>query len=146
MRGKILKVVFWSLFLIIGIKVVASLFLLLIHISNLQAKEKSKFEGCPPEFSKVLFIEREKLLKKEMELKAKEEELKEKGLVDFVSDIEKVIEKSEEGIGVIFPAISPLVLKEVAKAGKLMPHKCTYFYPKILTGFVIREVKGKPVK
>jgi flagellar motility protein MotE (MotC chaperone) len=106
MRGKILKVVFWSLFLIIGIKVVASLFLLLIHISNLQAKEKSKFEGCPPEFSKVLFIEREKLLKKEMELKAKEEELKlfEKRIreqIAVLKDLEASVEEKLNKIKII---------------------------------------------
>ena len=108
MRGKILKVVFWSLFLIIGIKVVASLFLLLIHISNLQAKEKSKFEGCPPEFSKVLFIEREKLLKKEMELKAKEEE--------FLELLKK--EKAEVAVGLCHlgnPLVRGVDLPEVLR-------------------------------
>ncbi len=76
----------------------------------------------------------------------KEEELKEKGLVKFYSTEKEVLKKSEKGLGVIFPVISPLILKEVAGVGKLMPHKCTYFYPKILTCLLLREIKGEPVK
>ena len=77
----------------------------------------------------------------------KEEELKEKGKVLFFSQMEDVMEKSEkEGLGVVFPVLSPLVLKDIASAGKRMPHKCTYFYPKILTGFLLKEARGSLIK
>ncbi len=77
----------------------------------------------------------------------KEEELKEKGKVLFFSQMEDVMEKSEkEGLGVVFPVLSPLVLKKVASAGKRMPHKCTYFYPKVLTGFLLKEARGNLLK
>ncbi len=77
---------------------------------------------------------------------AKEEEFKEKGKVLFFSQMEELMEKSEEGLGVVFPVISPLVLKDIASAGKRMPHKCTYFYPKILTGFLLKEARGSLLK
>ena len=77
-----------------------------------------------------------------------EEELKEKGKVSFISDVKEVLDtvKKERGIGVIFPGVSPKVLKEVALAGKRMPHKSTYFYPKILTGMLLNEVSGKDLR
>ncbi len=77
---------------------------------------------------------------------AKEEEFKEKGKVLFFSQMEELMEKSEEGLGVVFPVLSPLVLKDIASAGKRMPHKCTYFYPKILTGFLLKEARGSLLK
>ncbi len=77
-------------------------------------------------------------------LKVKEEELKEKGRVKFISDVEKLMEETKNGaVGVIFPSISAEVLKKVSQAKKLMPHKCTYFYPKILTGMLLNEISGK---
>lgn len=74
----------------------------------------------------------------------KEEDLKDAGKVKFISDRETLIEEVKKGaLGVAFPSISPIILKKVAQAKKLMPHKCTYFYPKILTGMVLNEVSGK---
>jgi uncharacterized protein (DUF1015 family) len=34
-------------------------------------------------------------------------------------------------------------VKKVARAGERMPHKSTYFYPKLLTGLVINALEGK---
>lgn len=77
-------------------------------------------------------------------LKIKEEELKEKNKVKFISEPKKLIEETQKGaMGVIFPLISTEILKKVSQAKKLMPHKCTYFYPKILTGLVLNELSGK---
>ena len=76
--------------------------------------------------------------------KIKEEVLRKKGKVKFVSDTRDLIIEAQKGaIGVIFPSISPQILKKVAQAKKLMPHKCTYFYPKNLTGLILNEVSGR---
>jgi uncharacterized protein (DUF1015 family) len=80
----------------------------------------------------------------ESALKIREEELKEKGKVRFISDLDELIKEVQKGaIGIIFPFISAEILKKVSQAKKLMPHKCTYFYPKILTGLVLNEISGK---
>jgi uncharacterized protein (DUF1015 family) len=80
-------------------------------------------------------------------LNIKEEDLKEKGKVKFISGKEELIEEVKKGaLGVAFPFISPVILKKVSQAKKLMPHKCTYFYPKILTGLILNEVSGKSLK
>jgi len=77
----------------------------------------------------------------------KEEVLKERGEVEFLAE-EKEVYKKAKGpfVGILFPRVSPLILKEVALKGKVMPHKSTYFYPKILTGLVLAEVSERPVK
>lgn len=80
----------------------------------------------------------------ELTLGFSEETLKERGEVEFLADPKVVIQRvPQQGLGVLFPMVSPLILKEIATAGKLMPHKSTYFHPKILTGLVISEVSGK---
>lgn len=77
-------------------------------------------------------------------LEVKEEELAQKGKVKFLSKIEKLENEVKKGaLGVIFPALSPEVFKNIACKKELMPPKCTYFYPKILTGFVLNEVSGQ---
>lgn len=76
-----------------------------------------------------------------------EEKFKEEGRVEFLSDLEKIKEKVNQNlpsaVGILFPSISPLILKKIAQANKLMPHKSTYFYPKILTGLVFNQIKGE---
>ena len=77
-------------------------------------------------------------------LNIKEENLKNAEKVKFIADRETLIEEVKKGaLGIAFPSISPMILKKVAQAKKLMPHKCTYFYPKILTGIILNEVSGK---
>jgi uncharacterized protein (DUF1015 family) len=76
-----------------------------------------------------------------------EEELKAKGKVEFFSNsIEKIkTMKDKKGFFVLFPRVSPQVLRDVVSSGRLMPHKSTYFYPKILTGTIFYEAKGNPL-
>ncbi len=80
-------------------------------------------------------------------LKKSEEKLKEEGKVEFTSDLQKVKELVDKNltsaVGIIFPTISPLILKKITQANKLMPHKSTFFYPKILTGMVFHQIKGE---
>lgn len=76
-----------------------------------------------------------------------EEKIKEEKKVEFFSELiklkEKVDKNSHLAVGILFPSISPLVLKKVTQANKLMPHKSTFFYPKILTGMVFNQIKGE---
>jgi uncharacterized protein (DUF1015 family) len=82
----------------------------------------------------------------EQAFQIKEESLKEQNQVEFISEVREVFNHvKDQEIGVIFPELSPLILKEVALQGKRMPHKSTFFYPKILTGLVLNEVSGKPL-
>ncbi len=77
----------------------------------------------------------------------KEEDLKAQNRVKFLSDVSRVLEECQGSkIGVVFPVLSPEVLKRVAEAGKRMPHKSTYFFPKILTGVLLNELRGNKVE
>ncbi len=76
-----------------------------------------------------------------------EEELKAKGEVEFFSNsIERLKKKNARGgFFVLFPRVLPQVLRDVVSSGRLMPHKSTYFYPKVLTGTIFYEAKGNPL-
>ncbi len=77
----------------------------------------------------------------------KEERLVEKGKGRFACSVEEVLKDVRNGAtGVVFPVMSPYILKKVAQAKKRMPHKCTYFYPKILTGMLLNEINGKELE
>jgi len=57
--------------------------------------------------------------------------------------VEKVIENAKGNrVGVVFPMLSPFIIKKVSLSGKTMPHKSTYFYPKILTGVLLKQANG----
>ncbi|MFN4196837.1 MAG: DUF1015 family protein [Caldimicrobium sp.] len=74
----------------------------------------------------------------ENSLKIQEAELKKAEEVEFTGSEKEAIEKAnKKGFAVLFPKSPIKLLKEIAKKGKIMPHKATYFYPKILTGAVI---------
>ncbi len=80
-------------------------------------------------------------------IKLKEEKLRKENKVKFVSDVKELLKEVKKGaLGIIFPYTSPQILKKVTEAKKLMPHKCTYFYPKILTGLILNEIKGEYIK
>lgn len=70
-----------------------------------------------------------------------EKTLKEKGLLRYtpwLSEIKKDLSAGNRAL--ILPETPLSVLEKVATSGKVMPHKSTYFYPKILTGFVIFRI------
>ncbi|MFN3504615.1 MAG: DUF1015 family protein [Caldimicrobium sp.] len=74
----------------------------------------------------------------EKSLNLQELELKKAEEVEFTGSEKEAIEKAnKKGFAVLFPKSSVNLLKEIAKKGKTMPHKATYFYPKILTGAVV---------
>jgi len=70
-----------------------------------------------------------------------EKDLKEKGLLQYtpwLSEIQKALSAGHSSL--ILPKTPLSVLEKVAARGKVMPHKSTYFYPKILTGLVIFRI------
>ncbi|MCS7199986.1 MAG: DUF1015 domain-containing protein [Caldimicrobium sp.] len=80
----------------------------------------------------------------ELALGILEADLKDRKEVRFVPQLEEVLKEAKgEAFGILFPKVSAKILKLIANRGKLMPHKSTYFYPKILTGMVISEISGK---
>jgi uncharacterized protein (DUF1015 family) len=42
---------------------------------------------------------------------------------------------------VLVPAVSVKEMNAIVRAGRLMPQKSTYFYPKIITGLVFRSLE-----
>ena len=70
-----------------------------------------------------------------------EKDLQERGLLIYTPWVEEVEhEAAQGGLGFLLPATALKTLVRVAAAGRVMPHKSTYFYPKILTGTVIFRI------
>lgn len=61
--------------------------------------------------------------------------------ISYTHDFEKAIELAEEEDGIAFILNPPLVsdIKNVSLSGATMPQKSTYFYPKVLSGIVMRK-------
>jgi uncharacterized protein (DUF1015 family) len=53
-------------------------------------------------------------------------------------EVVSLVRSGEYKLGFILPNISPLDIFDVSMAGEKMPHKTTYFYPKLLSGLVFR--------
>ncbi len=68
------------------------------------------------------------------------EDLEKKGAIKYTVDLERAIESLDERdlLFVLNPMPIEQVL-EIADRGLILPHKSTYFYPKILTGMVINS-------
>ena len=76
-----------------------------------------------------------------------ERTLKESGLLRYTPWIPEIKKEIRAGTQAFVLPQTPLsMLKKVASSGKLMPHKSTYFHPKILSGFVIFRInpESKP--
>jgi uncharacterized protein (DUF1015 family) len=70
-----------------------------------------------------------------------ESDLKDQGRLIYTPWIERLFQEAMgTWFGFVLPSTPVLALEEVAKAGLVMPHKSTYFYPKILTGTVFFEI------
>ncbi|WP_022852877.1 DUF1015 domain-containing protein [Thermodesulfatator atlanticus] len=74
--------------------------------------------------------------------------LKTQGKAFFMPWTSRIIENASGGkFGFLLAPTPVLALEKVANAGTVMPHKSTYFHPKILTGMVFFEIspdKGPP--
>ncbi|MBX6422109.1 DUF1015 domain-containing protein [Thermosulfurimonas sp. F29] len=70
-----------------------------------------------------------------------EKDLKEKGLLSYTPWSEEVYKEASKGaLGILLPPTPIEALERVASSGKVMPHKSTYFHPKILTGLVVFRI------
>ena len=79
------------------------------------------------------------LLKEALDLE--EARLKEAERLIYTPWVEEILEKAPKGwFGFLLPATHVSALQEVADAGLVMPHKSTFFFPKILTGTVFFEI------
>lgn len=115
-----------------------------VMIFRIKQEVYERFQQKDPVLSKLTLYNFLSLMEQAFQIK--EESLKEQNQVEFISEVREVFNHvKDQEIGVIFPELSPLILKEVALQGKRMPHKSTFFYPKILTGLVLNEVSGKPL-
>jgi len=69
-------------------------------------------------------------------------------LIDYFSDPDEALDRAVkesltgEGDSVIFLMNNTLVdqVRQVSDAGLIMPHKSTYFYPKVMTGLVMNQL------
>jgi uncharacterized protein (DUF1015 family) len=61
--------------------------------------------------------------------------------IDAVPLLERVMAGELEG-AFLMNATRPEQMAAVCRAGELMPHKSTYFYPKLLTGLVFHSLEG----
>jgi len=60
-----------------------------------------------------------------------------------VKDAEAGVASVREGQAAMIFLLNPTRLEEVlavARAGEKMPHKATYFYPKVFSGIVMRKL------
>lgn len=67
--------------------------------------------------------------------------------IEYLRDADEGIarvDQGEAGALIYVPAPGPRDILEVASAGDVMPHKSTYFYPKLLTGLVMNDL-SRPV-
>jgi uncharacterized protein (DUF1015 family) len=76
-----------------------------------------------------------------------EEKLTKNGIVEFVKDVPDAIDDSillaETGQKQVLFLLNPVKMQQlqmVTAAGERMPHKSTYFYPKMYTGLVIQKI------
>jgi uncharacterized protein (DUF1015 family) len=71
-------------------------------------------------------------------------ELQEDGrYITYTRDTVEAVEAAFNGVcdlACILNAPGPDLIMEVARAGDAMPHKSTYFYPKLLTGLVFNDL------
>ncbi len=77
-----------------------------------------------------------------------ETQLQQEGKLFYTPWIEKVFEKAKNSyFGFLLPHTPVSALQEIADANLVMPHKSTFFFPKILTGTIFFEIipdKGPP--
>lgn len=65
------------------------------------------------------------------------------GAIEYLRDAPEgtaKVDRQEAAALIYVPAPGPQHILEVAKAGDVMPHKSTYFYPKLLTGLVLNDL------
>lgn len=69
------------------------------------------------------------------------------GAIEYLRDADVGIDRVDQGRAaalIYVPAPGPEHILQVASAGDVMPHKSTYFYPKLLTGLVMNDLTREP--
>ncbi|MBI5722594.1 MAG: DUF1015 domain-containing protein [Planctomycetes bacterium] len=56
----------------------------------------------------------------------------------FGNDVLQACNENQADLGVLLQSTPILAIQDVARAGGVMPHKSTYFYPKLSTGIVLK--------
>jgi uncharacterized protein (DUF1015 family) len=54
----------------------------------------------------------------------------------------QAIQRSEANVAFLLPPPDKQIFARLCKSGRLLPQKSTYFYPKVITGFVMRSLQG----
>lgn len=65
------------------------------------------------------------------------------GAIEYLRDAAEGVQRVDRGEAaalIYVPAPGPQHILHVAEAGDVMPHKSTYFYPKLLTGLVMNDL------
>jgi uncharacterized protein (DUF1015 family) len=52
------------------------------------------------------------------------------------------VRRGESAAGFLLPPPDKEVFARICRAGRLLPQKSTYFYPKVGTGLVMRTLRG----
>ena len=109
--------------------------------------EAAGFESIPPELRQLdVVVLSELILGRYLGLDHHRCEAEH--LLDYFSDPDEALDKAVketlagEGDSVIFLMNNTLVaqVRQVSDAGLIMPHKSTYFYPKVMTGLVMNQL------
>ena len=60
-----------------------------------------------------------------------------------IKDVVKLLQTRKGSVGFVLNPIPIEQLRKIASKGEIMPHKSTFFYPKIITGLVMRDLESK---
>lgn len=114
---KRLNFIFRVLIVLVVLKFLTGLTLFFVDAQGLSAKNENRTYHCPPEISEFLLLEKEKLMKKQRELEARERELKllEKRVEEQINTLKQLSLEVEEKLNKI-SAIQDERLKLLAKA------------------------------
>jgi uncharacterized protein (DUF1015 family) len=55
----------------------------------------------------------------------------------------EAIQRAEANVAFLLPPPDKAAFAKLCKSGRLLPQKSTYFYPKVVTGFVMRSLQGE---
>jgi uncharacterized protein (DUF1015 family) len=58
-------------------------------------------------------------------------------------DAVQAIQRAEANVAFLLPPPDKDIFARLCKSGTLLPQKSTYFYPKVITGFVMRSLEGE---
>ena len=79
-------------------------------------------------------------------LKMRPEVLRKGSYISYATDAlraVKMVDRGEHQLALFLNPTKVRQVKAIAESGEVMPQKSTYFYPKLLTGLVMREVSGE---